>query len=237
MARLKTFGNLSRKPNDASGSVKTPRKQGHGSAPLKSGLNKKKKKKPTTQVVKKPKQRKPVVREPTAAEEEEDAESAEDHLPVQVDDGLVEREAEEDEDVSSQDEDVIQEIEGAATKKKPKVYYSNRRLRRIAILQKSEARLATEKGFKRIVNHIQATSKTGSLNGAARFSRAALQNMQAAVESLLHKVLSNTAQQVYTITKRNARISAAPIAVTAGQNFLGMKGAQFINDYRDAREM
>jgi histone H3/H4 len=238
MTRLKTLGSLTRKPDDTHSAVKTPRKQTQQAAvpPLK-GILKKRTSAPVDHITKKSKKREVLVQE-IETEEDENEENEQDTQP---------QNDEEDETVDDRtnalvDQEAIDaDGDQTQTKHKPnksrKVDYHTRRLKRVKLLQKSIARLGTEKGFKRVVNHIQATSTTGSLNGKARFSRDALQNMQAAVESLLHKVLSNTAQQVYTIKKRKSRIDKAHIAVSAEQNFLSMKGAQFVNDYRDARQM
>ena len=139
-----------------------------------------------------------------------------------------------DEAVSTDDDDAAD----AATTKPRKINHALRRLKRMKTLQKSEARLCTEAGFKRLVRYVLGNSTTAALGlDSVRFTRAALQNLQAAAESLLQLILSDTAQQVYTITGRNARVSAAPIATTAEQRLRGMNGAQFINDYRDVCSM
>jgi histone H3/H4 len=260
MTRLKSFGNLSRAPNAAAtGALKTPRKLGHADVAPKSILKKSKAGAPVQRSIKKHKKRQVVVQDRLEEDDDDDeedgefvdeeagataasaaAETQESHSGADVVHDDDDDDEEEDEQLaeSNEGEDVHHENVDATKPRKPrKVNYDDRRLRRIAILQKSEARLATKKGFKRIVNHIMSTSETRSLKGMARFTKDALQNLQAAVESLLHKVLSNTAQQVYTITNRNARIDVRPISVTAEQCLLSMKGAQFMNDYRDARQM
>jgi histone H3/H4 len=143
-----------------------------------------------------------------------------------------------DDDDAVSTEDDNDDNNAVATTKPRKINYALRRLKRMKTLQKSEARLCTESGFKKLVRFVLGNSTTAALGlDSVRFTRAALQNLQAAVESLLQLILSDTAQQVYTITGRNARVSAAPIATTAEQRLRSMNGAQFINDYRDVCSM
>jgi len=256
MARIKTFVGT-RKP-DATGSVKTIRKTGPGlaskgilkkpSAQESSVLKKKKKKSvviataaapeikqkktPPPAAARKKKQRAVEEKDEEAPASDEDEDAAEvEEAQTHVDD---------DEVVSTDDEE--EEEAGAAasssSSKTRKINYALRRLKRMKTLQKSDARLCTEAGFRKLVRFILYNSTTAPMGlDTVRFTRAALQNLQAAVESLLQLILTDTAQQVYTITGRNARISAAPIATTAEQRLRGMNGAQFINDYRDVCNM
>lgn len=187
---------------------------------------------------KKQQQHKEQQRAPVHEDEDEDEE---DVGPVLDDDDAEPLSAnredvvDDDDAVSTEDDD---DDNAVATTKPRKINYALRRLKRMKTLQKSEARLCTESGFKKLVRFVLGNSTTAALGlDSVRFTRAALQNLQAAVESLLQLILSDTAQQVYTITGRNARVSAAPIATTAEQRLRSMNGAQFINDYRDVCSM
>jgi histone H3/H4 len=256
MARMKTFVGT-RKP-DAAGSVKTPRKAtGPGLAP--KGILKKTAQ-PAAASTKKPK-KSTVVEEPAAkkkkkkqqqqrvVEEEEDNDDDEE-VPA-TDDEKDEPQAvaaaevapkhdnDDDDEAVSTDDDEEEAAGGARAAARPRrINHALRRLKRMKTLQKSDARLCTEAGFKRLVRYVLWNSSTAAMGlDRARFTRAALQNLQAAVESQVQLILSDTAQQVYTITGRNARVSAAPIATTAEQRLRGMNGAQFINDYREVCSM
>lgn len=239
MARLKTF-KVTRKP-DASGSVKAPRKSGPGIAP--KGILKKtaaptaahaKQKKraktanaaPAAPSSKKKKQARVVEEPPTEDEDEEDTVA----VPDTIDD---EAEVDDEDAATATTGDDDEDTDGAPARPR-KINHSLRRLGRMKTLQKSVARLCTEAGFKRIVRHILHNSPTAAIKlRSVRFTRDALLNLQASVESLLQLILADTRQQVYTIMNRKARVTAAPIAITAEQRLRSMAGAQFINDYRD----
>lgn len=263
MARLKTLG-ASRTPNTAA-SVKTPRKIGPAlaskgilkkkqpsssssssvttvSAPNKKKTKQTKQTKTAAPVkakktpVQKHRPRKPAA----AAAESDDDDEQEQKLAAANDDAADNVEAEAEAEETEDDDDVVETDDEAAdgAKKPRKVNHYKRRLKRMALLQKSAARLGTEAGFRRMVKRILDTSTTAAMSSdRTRFTRSALQNIQASVESILQTILADTADQVYTITGRGARISAAPIAITAEQRLRNMAGAQFINNFREACEL
>lgn len=246
MARQKT--SLGTRTPTVSGSIKTPRKHGLGlaskgilkkrptatavaAAPLPKAKKPKRVVAPSAAEVapvakKKKKQNKPRVEEPESEPEADEEEVVND---AAAEDAVAE--TEEDDDAVSTEDDTTGE---AGAKKARKVNYAKRRLRRMLMLQKSEARLGTEAGFKRIARRIIATSKTSPFKDAGPlFSRAALQTLQASVESVLQMILSDTANQVYTITDRNARITDTHITVTAEQRLRSMRGAELLNNYHE----